>query len=84
MTRIITAEEQRSINRKREAELLVYRLMSQHSKQRALIDEIRRGSMDAERMQRDPGYVSDNLIGEPSDIDLFDLQRLLVLIQEGF
>lgn len=80
----MTAEEQLRVNRRREAELLVCRLISDRNRLCRDLAEIAEGSRDAQRMQRDPGYVADNLGAVAPELMHYDLVRLLDLIREGF
>jgi hypothetical protein len=78
-----TQEDVMKAKRREEAILLVHRLMSDWSIDRKSISEVRAASLDRELMARDPSHVSDNLAWTPSPLMLYDLKRLLTLIEQG-
>lgn len=76
-------EEYLKARRRQEADLLICRLTSDWVHERKSIDWVRTSSLNKELMARDPSFVHDNLSGCPSDLWVFDLQRLRALIEQG-
>jgi len=70
--------------RREEADLLVCRLLSDLTRLRRDLAELRQDAMNAELMARDPSRVADELSQLPSPLMHYDLQRLLDLVRKGF
>ena len=79
----MSPEENRKALRREEAELLCCRLISDRNRLCIHLQEIADASRYRERMQRDPGYVGDNLWAVMPELMHYDLLRLLALIKEG-